>query len=71
MTLEHAEKVVRILYTNYRNETATRTVLPERIWYGSTPWHPQPQWLLDALDVERGERRSFAVADIKSWKAHG
>lgn len=61
------EKAVRILYTNYRHETAVRTIIPERIWYGSTSWHPGQQWLLDAFDVEKGERRSFAVADIKSW----
>ena len=60
-------KAVRILYTNYRNETAVRTILPEKVWYGSTSWHPEPQWLLDALDLEKGERRSFAMADIKSW----
>lgn len=61
------EKVVRILYTNYRHETAVRTIIPERIWYGPTSWHPEQQWLLDAFDVEKRERRSFAVADIKSW----
>lgn len=61
------EKAVRILYTNYRHETAERTIIPEKIWYGSTAWHPKQQWLLDAFDVEKGERRSFAIADIKSW----
>lgn len=61
------DKAVRILYTNYRHETAIRTIIPEKIWYGSTSWHPEQQWLLDAFDVEKGERRSFAIADIKSW----
>jgi predicted DNA-binding transcriptional regulator YafY len=61
------EKVVRIVYTNYRNETAIRAIIPERIWYGSTTWHPQEQWLLDAFDIEKGERRSFALADIRTW----
>lgn len=60
-------RTVCILYTNWRNETATRRIIPERIWYGSTSWHPEEQWLLEALDVEKGERRSFAIADIKSW----
>lgn len=61
------EKAVRVVYTNYRRETSERTILPERLWFGSTPWHPEPQWLLDAVDLEKGERRSFAVADIHSW----
>ena len=61
-------KAIRIVYTNYRHETAVRTIIPEKIWYGSTQWHPEQQWLLDAFDVDKGERRSFAVADIKSWQ---
>lgn len=63
-----AGRAVQIVYTNYRNETAPRTIIPERIWFGSTSWHPEPQWLLDALDLEKDEQRSFAVADIKAWK---
>jgi predicted DNA-binding transcriptional regulator YafY len=66
---EVAARVVRILYTNYRNETSVRTILPQRIWFGATPWHKEPQWLLDALDVEKGEQRSFALADVRSWQA--
>lgn len=60
-------RAVRVVYTNYRRETSERTILPERLWFGSTPWHPEPQWLLDAIDLDRGERRSFAVSDIRSW----
>lgn len=60
-------KEVSILYTNYRGETAVRRVRPERIWFGSTEWHPGDQWLLDAIDLERNVSRSFAMKDIKSW----
>ena len=58
---------VRIVYSNYRHEISVRTIIPERLWFGSTTWHPQPQWLLDAIDVEKGERRSFAMSDIRAW----
>lgn len=58
----------RIVYTNYRGETATRLIVPRRLWFGSTEWHPEAQWLLDALDVEKNEQRSFAVADISKWE---
>lgn len=61
------KRPVRIVYTNYRRQTAVRSIIPERVWFGSTEWHPEPQWLLDALDVEKGERRSFAMADIRCW----
>jgi predicted DNA-binding transcriptional regulator YafY len=64
------EKTVRILYTNYRGETALRTVVPERIFFGSTEWHPEPQWLLEALDLEKGQSRSFAMKDVRAWLAN-
>ena len=55
---------VRLNYTNWRGETAERTILPLRIWYGATDWHPEPQWLLTAMDVEKGAERDFALKDF-------
>lgn len=60
---------VRILYTNYRRETALRTVIPDRFWFGETEWHRGQQWFMDAYDVERHAIRSFALADIKRWSS--
>ncbi|MCW1412184.1 hypothetical protein OLZ32_27935 [Rhizobium sp. 1AS11] len=51
-------------YRNWRGEIATREVQPIRLTYGATEWHPEPQWLLIAWDIEKGAERSFAVADI-------
>jgi predicted DNA-binding transcriptional regulator YafY len=63
------EQAVTILYTNYRGETAHRKIIPTgKIWFGSTEWHPEKQWLLDAHDVEKGALRNFAMKDIKEWK---
>lgn len=64
---DETEKQVKILYTNYRGETALRTIIPIKIWFGSTNWHPTPQWLLDALDMEKQVNRSFSMKDIKTW----
>lgn len=61
------EQIVKIIYTNYRGETSLRRILPERVYFGSTDWHPAPQWLLDALDVEKNATRSFAMKDIRAW----
>jgi hypothetical protein len=58
---------VAILYTNYRGETAIRRIVPQRLWFGATSWHPEEGWLLDAVDVEKGELRSFAMKDVKAW----
>jgi predicted DNA-binding transcriptional regulator YafY len=58
---------VTLRYRNHRGETALRRVLPLRLWYGATAWHPEPQWLLDAVDTERGVERSFALRDVLAW----
>lgn len=36
------------------------------LWYGSTQWHPEPQWLLHAFDTGCEAYRDFAWADIKA-----
>jgi predicted DNA-binding transcriptional regulator YafY len=61
------QEAVRILYTNHRGQTALRTIVPKRIYFGATEWHPTAQWLLEALDVERNLPRSFALKDVKAW----
>lgn len=58
---------VTITYTNYRGETSERNIIPEKIWYGSTEWHPEPQWLLTALDLDKKASRDFAMKDIHTW----
>lgn len=66
MSIE-AKKAVRILYTNYRGETEYRDILPEKIWFGSTEWHKDDQWLLDAQDIKKNALRNFAMKDIQEW----
>jgi predicted DNA-binding transcriptional regulator YafY len=60
-------KAIRIVYRNYRGETARREVVPQRVWFGATNWHPEEQWLLDAIDLKKGAKRSFALRDIQSY----
>jgi predicted DNA-binding transcriptional regulator YafY len=63
-----SQKAVTIVYTNWRGETAERTIIPIKIWYGKTEWHPEEQWLLTALDLEKDAERDFAIKDISNWK---
>lgn len=51
-------------YRNWRGEVRTRTVAPLVLHFGATEWHPEPGWLLTAIDKETGERRDFALADF-------
>jgi hypothetical protein len=64
-----ANKRVTISYTNYRNETAERLILPRQIWFGVNEWHTEPQWLLDAIDLDRNVERTFALAMVHSWRS--
>ncbi|WP_192799365.1 hypothetical protein [Brucella anthropi] len=54
----------RIIYTNYRGETAERTITPKRVWYGISDWHPEPQWFLTAFDHDKNADRDFALIDF-------
>jgi len=69
-TMTEIPESVRIVYTNYRGETAIRAILPRAIQFGATDWHPEPQWLLVAFDVEKQAERSFAMKDIRAWLGH-
>lgn len=57
-------KPVELTYTNYRGETAKRTITPKRVWFGSTEWHTEPQWLLTAYDHDKQADRDFALCDF-------
>ncbi|WP_197434739.1 hypothetical protein [Agrobacterium vitis] len=59
-----AHEPVTLTYTNYRGETSERTILPKHIWFGSTEWHPEPQWLLTAFDLGKQDVRDFALKDF-------
>lgn len=52
-------------YTNWRGEWSERRIVPTSApYWGSTEWHPEPGWLLPAIDVDKGEPRVFAMKDF-------
>jgi predicted DNA-binding transcriptional regulator YafY len=61
---------VRIDYTNHAGVRSIREIVPltqGAFRFGSTEWHPEEQWLLDAYDVAKDDMRTFAVKDIHAW----
>lgn len=68
MTDIFRKRYVVIDYTNWRGERRERVVMPISFAWTHTEHHPVPQWLLLATDVERGERRMFAMSNIHSWR---
>lgn len=61
------KKQVNINYTNYRGIRSSRVVVPTQVWFGSTVYHDDEQWLLDAYDVGKKQDRTFAINDVHSW----
>lgn len=70
---DHDPRTVCIDYTNYKGKRRSRRIKPEEfsgrflLRFGTTPFHKEPQWLLEAIDVEKGPR-TFAMKDIHSWR---
>ncbi|MBI4146758.1 hypothetical protein HY489_05470 [Candidatus Woesearchaeota archaeon] len=62
------EKTVKILYTNHRGETATRTIIPKELKFAESDYHKPAQWLLVAHDCDKNAERHFACKDIKAWR---
>ena len=57
-----------IQYINHRREIAMRTIIPHRIQFGTSQWHPEPQWLMIAYDMDKNAWRTFAMTDVLSWR---
>lgn len=53
-----------MVYQNWQGKIGDRTVQPTGIAYGSTEWHPEPQWFLEAFDVDKQALRQFALNDV-------
>lgn len=56
---------ITVDYVNYRGERSIRKLKPISLRYDSSKWHTEEQWLLEALDLESGFVRSFALKDMK------
>ena len=67
MTEKDSQKMVTILYTNYKGRTSLRRIIPMSLEYASSQWHKEEQWLMKAYDVDKKAERDFAVKDIKAW----
>ena len=66
-SIQELNKAIKVIYTNWRGETAQRLIIPISIYWGKTEWHPEEQWLMNVWDVERGAYREYALRDIKSF----
>jgi len=59
-------------YTNWRGERRQRRIKPIQFYFGEVSWHPGPQWLVDAVDLDRtgdDRVRTFALSGIHGWRS--
>lgn len=64
MTMLEMGSPIIVKYTNWKGETANRTIIPHKVWFGSTEYHKEPQWLVYAFDSEKRAYRDFALSDM-------
>lgn len=55
---------VVVSYLNWRGVVSERNITPMHIYFGSTPYHPEPQFLLEAFDNDKKAPRIFALKDM-------
>lgn len=60
----HCLGTVTFTYRNHRGEVAQRRAIFHAMSFGTTEWHPEPQWLVEATCLDRGGRRLFALRDM-------
>jgi hypothetical protein len=56
---------VEFEYTNWEGRKSLRRARPISIRFGKSEWHPKPQWLMLAFDIDKGSDREFAMADME------
>lgn len=60
-------KEIIIDYTNWRGERSLRRILPMGIEFQNNEWHPEMQWMIEAIDLDKNEFRCFALVGIHCW----
>jgi len=61
--------LIKIDYTNWKGERSFRIIRPTgEIEFMSNTCHRTPQWLLNAVDMDKNLFLQFAMKDIHSWE---
>lgn len=56
---------ITFTYTNWKGEVGQRRAIPLRLFWGSNQYHSEPQWLLEAHDLDKDAHRTFAMKDMR------
>lgn len=58
-----SQRTILVLYTNHAGKQSLRRVQLLRMFWGITAWHKKPQWFFEVYDLDRKDKRFFALAD--------
>lgn len=61
---------MEIKYKNWKGEISFRKIIPVKLWYGMSEFHQGKQWFLRAYDIDKLDKRDFAVKDILEYIEH-
>ncbi|QWU14226.1 hypothetical protein SAMN04487895_101517 [Paenibacillus sophorae] len=61
-------QAIKFSYTNWKGESGTRRAVYMSIYHGSTEYHPETQWLMEAHDLDKHATRIFAMRDMSNVK---
>lgn len=55
-------------YKNWKGQVSERRIDLHsiKIYFGEVEWHKGEQWLMEAIDLDKNDYRTFAIRDILS-----
>ena len=68
MAIMKDNSFIKFDYVNWRGVKGERKARAIEIYHGSTEYHPEDQWLLEAMDLDKNEIRIFAMKDMSNVK---
>jgi hypothetical protein len=60
-------KTVVIDYTNWHGKRGNKRIRPTGIAFMSNEYHPNPCWMLLAVDLDIMDDRTYPFKNIHSW----
>ncbi len=69
LTKEELERIaIAVKYKNWKGEIAIRKIAPAEIYFDSSEYHKDKQWLLKVWDLDKKDYGTYALKDILSWE---
>lgn len=68
--LSTTKYVLEFDYINYQGIPSHRKCIASSITYGTSPHHPDAQWLMFAFCLDRMDYRTFAMKDMTNVKTY-